>query len=58
MFQAATALNPRNPANLKEVGRCLFLIGKSKAALEVYDEAHKVPTTSENWFAHPLPLKA
>lgn len=42
LFQAATCLNPQNPANLKQVGRCLFLLGKHKAAINVYDEAQKV----------------
>lgn len=42
LFQAATCLNPQNPANLKQVGRCLFLLGKHKAAIDVYDEAQKV----------------
>lgn len=42
LFQAATCLNPQNPANLKQVGRCLFLLGKHKFALEVYDEVQKV----------------
>lgn len=42
LFQAATCLNPQNPANLKQVGRCLFLLGKHKSALEVYDEVQNV----------------
>eukprot|EP00903_Cladosiphon_okamuranus_P014836 g13737.t1 len=47
LFQAATCLNPQNPSNLKQVGRCLFLLGKHKAALGVYDEAQKID--SEDW---------
>jgi Bardet-Biedl syndrome 4 protein len=35
-FQAACALGPRNPANLKQVGRSLFLLGRHAAALEAY----------------------
>lgn len=42
LFQAATCLNPQNPSNLKQVGRCCFLLGKHKAALDIYDEAQKV----------------
>ncbi|CAM9235247.1 unnamed protein product, partial [Choristocarpus tenellus] len=42
LFQAATCLNPQNPSNLKQVGRCLYLLGKHKAALDVYEEAEKV----------------
>ena len=48
LFQAATALNPHNVANLKQVGRSLYLLGKHKAAVDVYDEAQRVSTT-EDW---------
>lgn len=41
LFQAATCLNPQNATNLKQVGRCLFLLGKHKPALDVYEEAQK-----------------
>ena len=36
LFQAATALNPHNVDNLKQVGRSLYLLGKHKAAVDVY----------------------
>lgn len=39
LFQAATCLNPRNVCNLKQVGRSLYLLGRHKAAIDVYDEA-------------------
>ena len=39
LFQAATCLNPQNVCNLKQVGRSLYLLGKHKAALDVYAEA-------------------
>ena len=42
LFQAATCLNPLNPANLKQVGRSLFLLGKHRGALDVYEEVQKV----------------
>lgn len=42
LFQAATCLNPQNPANLKQVGRSFVLLGKHKAALDVFDEVQKV----------------
>jgi Bardet-Biedl syndrome 4 protein len=42
LFQAATALNPHNVQNLKQVGRSLYLLGKHKAAVEVYEEAEKM----------------
>ena len=47
LFQAATCLNPHNVANLKQVGRSLYLLGRHKAALDVYEEALKVG--SEDW---------
>ena len=47
LFQAATALNPHNVDNLKQVGRSLYLLGKHKAAVDVYDEAAKI--ASEDW---------
>eukprot|EP00741_Cyanophora_paradoxa_P015999 tig00000042_g15445.t1 len=42
LFQAATCLNPHNVANLKQVGRSLYLLGKHKAAIDVYDEALRI----------------
>lgn len=42
LFQAATCLNPHNTANLKQVGRSLYLLGRHKAALDVYEEALKL----------------
>jgi Bardet-Biedl syndrome 4 protein len=47
LFQAATMLNPQNPANLKQVGRSLFLLGKHADALEIYDETQKI--SPEDW---------
>ncbi|KXZ53232.1 BBS4 protein [Gonium pectorale] len=41
LFQQATAINPHNVANLKQVGRSLYLLGKHKAAVDVYEEAAK-----------------
>ena len=42
LFQAATCLNPQNVCNLKQVGRSLYLLGKHKAALDVYAEAQRL----------------
>ena len=42
LFQAATCLNPQNIANLKQVGRSLYLLGRHKQALDVYDEALRI----------------
>eukprot|EP01035_Chromulina_nebulosa_P006796 gene6796-9181_t len=38
-FQAALCLNPTNVNNLKQVGRSLYLLGRHKLALEVFEEA-------------------
>eukprot|EP00854_Cymbomonas_tetramitiformis_P024156 gene24156-29321_t len=42
LFQAATCLNPHNVANLKQVGRSLYLLGKHKPAIDVYEEAQRI----------------
>mmetsp|Transcript_40200 Transcript_40200/g.52928 ORF Transcript_40200/g.52928 Transcript_40200/m.52928 type:complete len:430 (+) Transcript_40200:133-1422(+) len=47
LFQAATCLNPHNVCNLKQVGRSLYLLGKHKAAVDVYEEAQKIG--AEDW---------
>jgi len=50
LFQAATCINPHNVYNLKQVGRSLYLLGKHRAAIEVYDEAQNVsPDDWEIW---------
>jgi len=41
-FQAALCLNPLSPNNLKQVGRSLYLLGKHKNALAVFQEAENV----------------
>ena len=47
LFQAATCLNPHNLANLKQVGRSLYLLARHKAALDVYEEALNIQ--AEDW---------
>jgi len=47
LFQAATCLNPQNVCNLKQVGRSLYLLGRHKAAIDVYDEAQRIGV--EDW---------
>ena len=47
LFQAATCLNPQNVCNLKQVGRSLYLLGRHKAAIDVYDEAQRISV--EDW---------
>jgi len=50
LFQAATCLNPQNVFNLKQVGRSLYLLGRHRAANDVYDEAQKLaPDDWEVW---------
>lgn len=50
IFQAALCLNPHNISNLKQVGRSLYLLGKHKTALEVFDEAERIdPEDREVW---------
>jgi len=39
LFQKAVRLNPNNAANIKQVARSRFLLGRHKAALDAYAEA-------------------
>lgn len=50
LFKAAIYLNPANPANLMQVGRSLFLLGKHKQAIDCYDEAQQ--TGVDTWELH------
>lgn len=47
LFQAATCMNPNNVLNLKQVGRSLYLLGRHKQAIKVYDEA--ISLAQEDW---------
>ncbi len=49
LFQKATALNPANILNLKQVGRSLMLLGKFRASLDVLAEAKKLSQPNEDW---------
>ncbi|XP_029431669.1 Bardet-Biedl syndrome 4 protein isoform X2 [Rhinatrema bivittatum] len=42
LFQTCAILSPQNADNLKQVARSLFLLGKHKAAIEVYNEAARL----------------
>ncbi|XP_059801858.1 Bardet-Biedl syndrome 4 protein isoform X2 [Hypanus sabinus] len=42
LFQTCAILNPQNVDNLKQVARSLYLLGKHKAAIEVYSDAAKL----------------
>ncbi|CAM9096764.1 unnamed protein product [Phaeothamnion confervicola] len=52
LFQAAALLKPTSTDHLKQVGRCLFLLGKHKAAIDVFDEAMRLDP--EDWETHHL----
>lgn len=49
LFQAAMYLNPKNPSNGKQVARSLFLLGRHKAALAMFEEVSQL--SSEDWVA-------
>nr|XP_033776182.1 Bardet-Biedl syndrome 4 protein isoform X3 [Geotrypetes seraphini] len=42
LFQTCAILSPQSVDNLKQVARSLFLLGKHKAAVEVYNEAARL----------------
>ncbi len=44
IFQAALCLNPTNINNLKQVGKSLYLLGKHREALDVFEEAQNIDT--------------
>lgn len=47
LFQAAALLNPQSAENLKQVGRSLYLLGRHKNAIEMYEEARR--HADEDW---------
>ena len=49
LFQAATVINPTNMANLKQVARSLYLLGKHQVAISVYDQTEKDSGKSNDW---------
>ncbi len=54
LFQSCAVLNPTNILNLKQVARSLFLLGRYKAAIDVYTETTKnIPADwVENFYSH------
>uniref|UniRef100_A0A673U2H5 BBSome complex member BBS4 n=1 Tax=Suricata suricatta TaxID=37032 RepID=A0A673U2H5_SURSU len=52
LFQTCVALSPQCADNLKQVARSLFLLGKHKAAIEVYNEAAKL--NQKDWAQEQL----
>ncbi|XP_054748410.2 Bardet-Biedl syndrome 4 protein-like [Lytechinus pictus] len=46
-FQTCALINAQNPDNLKQVARSLFLLGRHKAAIDVYSEASRM--TERDW---------
>ena len=49
LFQAAACINPRNIANLKQVGRSLYLLAKHRAAIDVYEVAANLEDGAKDW---------
>lgn len=47
LFQSCSALNPANVMNLKQVARSLFLLGRHKAAIDVFNECPR--NTPADW---------
>ncbi|KAK9875507.1 hypothetical protein WA026_007901 [Henosepilachna vigintioctopunctata] len=47
-FQICLKLNPENTENIKEVGACLYYLGRYKLALDAYKEAERV-TKLPDW---------
>lgn len=41
-FQAALCLNPMNVNNLKQVGRSLYLLGRHRTALSIFEQAEEL----------------
>ncbi|XP_074184339.1 BBSome complex member BBS4 isoform X6 [Rhinolophus sinicus] len=52
LFQTCAVLSPQSADNLKQVARSLFLLGKHKAATEVYIEAAKL--NQKDWAQEQL----
>lgn len=52
MFQACAMMNPKNASYLKQIARSLFLLGKSKTAVDVFNEAAKL--TPDDWVKHTV----
>lgn len=48
LFQSCSVINPANVLNLKQIARSLFLLGRHKASIDVFNEALKrAPTDWE-----------
>lgn len=47
LFQAATALNPHNLSNLKQVARSLYLLGRYQSAIAIYDKSLEI--NEDDW---------
>lgn len=50
LFQRVAMLHPQSAANLKQVGRSLYLVGRHKTAADIYEEAKKI--SPNDWEAH------
>lgn len=47
LFQAACILNPYNIQNIKQLGKCLFLLGQHNKSIDIYNEAKNI--NSNDW---------
>jgi Bardet-Biedl syndrome 4 protein len=47
LFKRCHMLNPANPEYLKQFGRSLYLLGRHKAAIEVFDEC--ISLNQDDW---------
>ncbi len=58
LFKRCHMLNPGNPDYLKQFGRSLYLLGRHKAAIEVFDECLNLQKTDwEIYFYNGLSYK-
>jgi Bardet-Biedl syndrome 4 protein len=58
LFKRCHMLNPGNPDYLKQFGRSLYLLGRHKAAIEVFDECLNLQKTDwEIYFYKGLSYK-
>ncbi|KAL0235384.1 hypothetical protein GEMRC1_001966 [Eukaryota sp. GEM-RC1] len=55
LFHVATFLNPHSVRNIKQVGRSLYLLGKHRNAIEVFEEAYSLGIDDwEIWYLKGL----
>ncbi|ESL10756.1 hypothetical protein TRSC58_01505 [Trypanosoma rangeli SC58] len=55
LFQTAVLINPQNPANQRQVAQTLFLLGRHHAAIDMFQEAHRIREVNgvgDDWVIH------